>query len=277
LAIDEAKGLAVTGASVTKSAGHVILRPEPSLKLAARIKYGAKTIKLLVLSQSQARQIWVGQFEGRTRLIKTTSEVSFDGGGLELRSMGEANFSFSVYPALNTLPKSSLSLSQAMTDGVFQTLLAKAPEKQITASLTQTRQAGKAEPIVIGGTAKRALQPYPEAFGRAAAWSISVPKGALDNVADVFLDIDYQGDVARLFAGSEMLDDDYYFGKSWMIGLKRFKSEISAPLTLTILPLRKDAPIYLDEAVKATLPTTDQVVVVKSVKLIPQYVLKLNP
>ncbi len=73
-----------------------------------------------------------------------------------------------------------------------------------------------------------------------------------------------------------MIDDDYYYGETWTIGLKRFAAKLDAPLTLTVMPLRKDAPIYLDDAVRATLPDTDQVAVVKSVKLVPQYALRLK-
>jgi hypothetical protein len=142
--------------------------------------------------------------------------------------------------------------------------------------LTKIRQEGTAPPVPIGGLANRAIQPYPEAFAAPGAWSISAPKDALDDVADVFLDIDYQGDVARLFSGTRMLDDDIWYDGVWRIGLKRFKAEIEQPLTHTVMPLRKDAPIFFDDAVKAKLPAAAQVADVLSVKLVPQYVLGIK-
>lgn len=90
------------------------------------------------------------------------------------------------------------------------------------------------------------------------------------------MEISYKGDVARLFFGPTMLDDEYFYGAAWTIGLKRFSQEIKTPLTLTVLPLRKDAPIYIDDAVRAEMPSDDQVAQVTSVKLVPQYKLILT-
>lgn len=267
----------ISGAGLSKQGDLTLIRAKPSSAVAATIAANGKTITLVVLSKADARRVWQGEIAGKTRLVLTDDDVSFDKGALELRSMGDANFKVGVYPALDKTPSGSLSIGMAKTAGVFQTFVAKAPQKDLSATLTELRPAGKAPAITVGGRANRAVQPYPESIGRtSAAWAINVPKGALDGVADVFLDIDYQGDIGRLFTGPEMVDDDYYFGAVWQIGLKRFKDKLNEPLTVTVMPLRKDAPIYIDDAVRAALPPGDQVAAVKSVKLVPQYALKLT-
>jgi hypothetical protein len=277
LAVAAPSGVRVSGSSVTRSNGLALVRPEPSQEVAAVVRANGKTIRLLVVSQAEAKKLWVGKVAGRTRLVETDNEVSFGDEGLELRAVGDPNFRVGFYPALDKAPQADLALSRAKAGGgVFQVFAAKAPAKILTATLTKVRQEGAAAPIVIGGIANRAVQPYPESFGRSAAWSITAPKDALDGVADVFLDIDYQGDVGRLFSGETMIDDDFWFGETWRVGLKRFKSQLGKPLTLTVLPLRKDAPIYLDDAVKAQLPPGAQVANVKSVTLVPQYRLELR-
>ncbi|HVZ30326.1 MAG TPA: beta-galactosidase, partial [Asticcacaulis sp.] len=276
LAITSA-GAKISGAGLSKQGGVTLIHPKPSDAVAATVTANGKTLSLVVLSKAEARRLWQGEVAGQTRLVLTDAEVSFDKGAMELRSMGDANFKVGIYPALDKTPSGDLSIGLAKTTGIFQTFVAKAQPKDLTATLTELRPAGKAPPIVNGGRAGKAVQPYPENIGRtSAAWSISVPKGALDGVADVFLDIDYQGDIGRLFAGADMIDDDYYFGAPWQIGLKRFKDRLDAPLTVTVMPLRKDAPIYIDDAVRAALPPGDQVAVVKSVKLVPQYALHLR-
>ena len=47
------------------------------------------------------------------------------------------------------------------------------------------------------------------------------------------------------------MDDHFFDGSTWEIGLKRFAGQMSQPLTLTVLPMRKDAAIYLDDSVGA--------------------------
>jgi hypothetical protein len=276
LAITTAPGVRVRGADLTRRPGLILIAPKPSDRVAAIVRTPAKTIRLVVVSQAEARTLWVGEVAGRTRLVESPDEVSFEGAGLQLRAMGDPTFKVGFYPALARPPMAELALTPVRGDGVFQVFTASAPQKVVVATLTKTRQEGSAPPVMIGGLAQRAQQPYPEAFGRAAAWSITLPPGALDGVADAFLEIDYRGDVARLFSGPDMLDDDYYFGRVWTIGLKRFRAALDQPLTLTVLPLRRDAPIYLDEAVRAALPPADQVVEVRSVKLIPQYALDMR-
>ena len=54
---------------------------------------------------------------------------------------------------------------------------------------------------------------------QAAQWSIAVPAGALNGLSELFLEVSYEGDLARLTANHKLLDDDFYNGKPWMVGL----------------------------------------------------------
>jgi beta-galactosidase len=235
-----------------------------------------KTVSVLLLSPDEAKTLWKGRLEGQDRLVLTSDELSFRDQGIELRSVGDNHFSFSVYPALDHAPHASLSLKAATTNGMFQTYVATTPAKEIPVTVTKTSEAGEAPELKIGGAAGRALQPYPEAFGKSAAWSISVPADALVGLKNAYLQIDYQGDVARLFSGDDMIDDQFYYGQAWTIGLRAFEDRLKEPLMLTVMPLRKDAPIYLDDAAKARLRQTDQVAQVLSVKVVPEYALEID-
>ncbi len=55
--------------------------------------------------------------------------------------------------------------------------------------------------------------------------------------------------MARLSANGQLLDDNFSNGSPWMVGLKRYLTP-NQPSTfdLSILPLRKDAPIYFELA-----------------------------
>jgi hypothetical protein len=93
------------------------------------------------------------------------------------------------------------------------------------------------------------------------------------------LDIQYTGDIAHLESQGRLLDDNFYNGRAWQVGLKSFPvSTFAAPLKLDILPMPDIAPIYLDDAARLQLQQHPGAQIL-GVRLIPQYesVLTLSP
>ncbi len=118
------------------------------------------------------------------------------------------------------------------------------------------------------------LQAKPGAFGAAARWSIHIPKD-LGKVANTYLQIDYVGDIARLFVGDEMIDDHFFNGQTWEVGLSRFGDKLDQPLELAILPLRTDAPIAFDETARRALGDKAEVAELKKLSIAVEYEVKL--
>jgi hypothetical protein len=55
--------------------------------------------------------------------------------------------------------------------------------------------------------------------------------------------------------------DDFYNGKPWEIGLKRFAPQIlEKSLVLKLLPLRRDAPIYIATAYRPDFHKASEVI-----------------
>ena len=80
----------------------------------------------------------------------------------------------------------------------------------------------------------------------AALWRVKLPAD-LDMSSNPTLKIHYTGDVARLILNGRLLNDDFYNGSAFEIGLKRYAPEIaSGELLLAIFPLQKDMPVYFE-------------------------------
>ena len=244
--------------------------------LIARTRSGER-VRVLVLSEAQARQLWVLPLRGQTRLMLTDAQLFLDGEALQLRSHGDPHLQLRVYPGLGDKLDSSLPLRRRAQDGMFEVLDAVAPAMPNTAvRVTRLREALPVPPIAIGGPAQAALQPYPEVFGKSAAWTLEVPRSALQGANDAYLRIRYTGDVIRLFSGTELIDDAYYNGLDWEVGLKRYAGRLDQAFTLTLLPLRQDAPIYLEPDAVPKFPAASQLAELDSVQLIPEYALQLR-
>ena len=117
------------------------------------------------------------------------------------------------------------------------------------------------------------MAPSEDAFARAAAWDLTV-SGDIDRLdaGNFFLEVHYTGDEARLQAGPQLLDDNFYNGTTWSMGLRQFKAELRlGPLALRILPIRKDAPVYLEQEFRPDFTDKSQAIELKNITIIPQY------
>ncbi len=264
---DKARGcVRAPRAHVDEAAGAVVVDGiQPGLDAAFTLGCaGEKPLTVVVLSQAQARQAAIGTFQGRRRLVLSEAQAYFDGGRLVLRSAGQPHVRAAVYPPT--------PLKNAGRDGLFQVFDTTLPARDVAVAAKPLRDAQPARPVRIGGNASAAVQPDPEAFGASAAWLLDVAASRTSKDVDsLLLDIDFTGDVARLFDGTRMVDDWYYNGQRWQFDLGNLASKRQGPLTLTVLPLRADAPIYLPREHRPDFGGKPQVAELKAVKVVPVY------
>ena len=136
--------------------------------------------------------------------------------------------------------------SLALADGapVFEQPLKFSTRK---VPIAQIKTPGPAREIPkTTGKSPVAIAPTDADFTNAAVWKIKLPT-KLDLKSAPLLRIHYVGDVARLTLNGKLIADNFYAGREFDLGLNRYAPEIlSGDLRLEILPLRKDAPIYLE-------------------------------
>lgn len=117
-----------------------------------------------------------------------------------------------------------------------------------TPTINKIREAGKLRTITIGVN-KVAEEPSDEDFNQAAVYTIDLPD--VDRT-DLLLNIDYRGDVARLYVDGKLIDDNFYNGRPFLYGLWRLPKDCKQ-LELRIMPLQKDMPIYFPREADTTL------------------------
>lgn len=286
---------AAGGAQIASAGGHTLVSGvQPGAGTAVTVQRdGKRPLTIVVLTPEQSQQLSVVQLAGQQRLLLSADQAYTDDNALQLRSVGDSTFRFAVYPALATAPKgttksaawaagattpaATVPVRAAGNDGIFQAFEATLPSRDLKASVTQTREAQEAAPIAIGGGAKAAIQPLPESFKAAGAWQISVPREQLKGLDDALLQIDFVGDIGRLYSGTRMLDDWYYSGYQWQFGLKQQAALLDQPLTVSVLPLRADAPIYLPKEARPDFGGAKQMATVRGVTVIPVYQISIKP
>lgn len=277
---------------ISSPSGHVVRSGQPGsaaatggLVLVKDVKPGAnvavdlrtrsgKEVRIVLLSDEQAQRLWVVPLRGRERLVLTADQMFSRSEALELRSVGDPDFRLALFPAPRRALAGSLPL-RAGEEGIFESLSAEAAPRSIRLRVQRLRPARPVPPVRIGGPADAAMQPVPETYGDSAAWTLTLPPDALTG-GNAYLEIAYRGDVARLYAGSELLDDNFYDGETWEVGLKDYAAAAGRPLTLTVLPLRVDAPIYLPRRPHSTGKAGGQIAALDRARVVPVYRLRVQ-
>ncbi|HEX3729898.1 MAG TPA: hypothetical protein VHV47_08840, partial [Opitutaceae bacterium] len=210
----------------------------PDCLFTVRSRAGSET-RVLVLTQKQAGQIWKARLWGADRLFLSADTMIFDRKGVLWTQSRQPRMSFGVYPA----PK--LSLPSA-SEGLFTRFGISVPEHKVQVTWEKVRDPAQAAPVRVDNQGAAFAPADSTITAESGVWRVRVDPAALVGVHEVFLDIDYAGDIGRAYLGDRFVDDDYYFGRTWEIGLSRFAPEVlEKGLKITVLPLRKDAPIYL--------------------------------
>lgn len=269
-----------SGRAVTPAAGQTMVSGiTPGLDSAVSVTTKAgKTLDLVVITQQQADELWRVRLGETDVLILTPHQLGLTPEGFSLTSPGSPDFSFATYPQI-PVPVDGGTIRRDGQNGIFTAYRASQKAQEIPVTVSQTRAPGLAPPVATGGQAHGALEPTDSVIAAVQGeWEINVPWERLGEVADAFLTIGYAGDLARLYSGSQPLDDNFYDGQEWTISLGRLAAETggTGPLTLAVMPLRSDAPIYLQAGDKPVFGSNGQACAVNSLTAVPVYRLDIT-
>ncbi|WP_178018773.1 beta-galactosidase [uncultured Paenibacillus sp.] len=197
-----------------------IVRPTAGLQHQIFVKtVDGKAVRLVTLTRTEALQTY--RFDGlwgQDTLVISTSHLAVKDGQLICTSPGQSSMTLSLCPASapSARLRSSTGVLQAAAEhdgGLFQTY-------------TLEFVAYTPELAIASPTDRSAL--------------VAVPADWPESVSDVWLHIEYDGDVAAAYLGDRMLTDHIHYGLPWEIGLKQVRHELeNHQLHLSITPLRQ--------------------------------------
>lgn len=204
-----------------------------------RSQAGAR-VCIVLLDDSQSLACWKGEYRDRERVFLTQATLLLESDNLRLQSANPDHLSVAILPAEDLSP----GFARETEDGLFRRYNFPTPLREaMPVSAELLKPSGNARPVRIGSQ-RVAEAPGDLDFEEAAVWSIALPGPG--NLRGLLLRMRYAGDVARLYLDGELLVDNFYNGGEFEVGLDRYAPEIgTGELLLKILPLRRDAPIYL--------------------------------
>ena len=170
----------------------------------------------MVLTARQAEEAWKVKIGGSDHLLITAQDFFADPdaqqGQIWLRSRNDPHFDFAITPPLAAPLKATLPLTQ--TKGAVQasSFASEAPAWHMALELQPTKTAGTAPQVKLGPAPDEhkhgvAQAPAPGDLPQAAKWAITVPAKAMEGVSELYLQVNYQGDVARFSAAMKQTAD----------------------------------------------------------------------
>ena len=243
---DALTSMRVNGGIKSESSNQILVSAiEPSSRVVfeGNLPTGKK-LQVVVLTREQAQSATRISLGDGDHLVLSSQEVYSDGRSMTLRALAQPDFHFSVWPSLPSTQGSSLRVEPQPDDGIFKTYRALGKPRTVLASWTP-EQSVKPKPVSLSDPA---TVPTEEEIEAAPRWQVRLPTDAFVGVSDLFLKVEYQGDIARLSADGHLLTDDFYTGMPWCIGLKRFRRQVeSGPLEIAIVPWRDRSDVILDD------------------------------
>ena len=231
-----------------------------------------RAARIVLLTEAEAEDFWRVSLGGLNTALLSPADVFAESGGVHLRSLDPSRITASIFAPG----------SKGSTHTLWQERSWKIAPRKIAFTWTSLREAA-ARPALRMGKVKGRDHPMPIApddadFARAAAWTLRIPAQPMAGLSDIFVRIHYAGDVARLYEQGRLLDDDFYNGRVWEIGLKRFLPEaFGKKLEVDVLPLPRNAPIYLDPRAWEQMKPQGQTANVMGIQVLPQYEVVLRP
>jgi beta-galactosidase len=205
-----------------------------------RLEGDLENKEIITISREKAKDAWRIKLD-REYLVISKVPVIQKGSRIEILSEGKALIQ--VYPELERIP---MGLEKTGQNGMFAVYEAGTERK---GSSTDFR-------LLEQGT-------------DSTVYEIRIDYS--DKADNYFLELDYQGESAKLYLDNEMIADHFYYGDFWTVGLKRF--HFPKVLRLEIASLSKEDSIYLEKwpEIKG-----DKIMELKQTAIQAEYVIRLE-
>lgn len=254
----------------------IVSRVKSSRNAALQIATPKGKLQIILLSDADSLALWKANWQGRDRVFFSDSGLVVDGRNLRLTSSDRDDLTVGIFHAPENISYNGKSL-RGKNEGVFKFFTPEKPKAVSLAATFEKIQAAGALRKIPLGKIKEAVAAAPEDshFTNAAIWQIRLPRG-VDLGVDPILRLNYVGDVARVLLNGKLLVDDFYNGNQFEVGLRRYTPDIlTGDLRVEILPLQKNAPVYLAKSAQPDFGNADSLATLRGVKIIPRYTVQL--
>lgn len=221
------------------------------------VTLAGETVIVHLLTREQALNLWEVELCGERRLVLSETPFTVNDGELIFYSRGSGSTAFAMYPA---------------------------PQQELSSSFGKIRPGQEAD---VHGFTQYELE-LPDASFELQRQMSGNSKAALTLPAEVwehphlhelFLAVDYDGDVGNASINGRLTGDHFWNGDIWELGLLQHQKELKEhSLDLYIAPDRRGQLVRSDSAMAVQIAFIGQEIAeIRETKLIPEWRISVKP
>jgi hypothetical protein len=273
-AFDKTNGVGTVWGKISHQDGITILHDIKADKYNYAVRIQNKLLadeawEIVLLNEADSLALWKAKLDGNEKVFLTRAGFAVEDEKIKLSSENPTNLALEVYPLK---PRASIQ-----ADTIFKKINLPTLDGMVQkARIELVKLAGPVREIPLSTNKWHlAIKPNDADFTNAAVWKIKLPEN-LDMRLDPILRIRYIGDVARIKLDGKLLDDNFYNGREFDLGLKRY-GILDGELRLEILPLRNAAPIFIEEKAKPDFGDAESLAKPLSAEIINRHEVEFIP
>jgi beta-galactosidase len=235
-------GLSVSEGTVVEAGDLACVTVRPGrASLVTLTTPAGQTIRICTLTRQEALSLWKVDLWGQERIILCAADLLTGEGCLRLSGQAGMAAALSLYPDVSGGLAGPSGRLSAKTEGIFTTYALGLPAASLELAVERPQE-------------NKAV--------------VRLPAGAFTGLKEIFLKIEYIGDLGYAFIDGRLVHDNFNNGAPWEIGLRRFEARLTGrELYFYVTPFRKDRFVASDSpAVSAQIASGAERAEIRSIQ-----------
>ncbi|MEO8607945.1 MAG: beta-galactosidase [Chloroflexota bacterium] len=243
------QSLSVQSGEIIRRESSTIVSVIPGLDCMITLEnLSGKTVRIFTLTRDQAERCSKQSLWGRDRIVISDSTLVTDGDSCWLYSIGHNDVDMLVYPAVERHLATPFGGLRENQEGGFTRYSGSVPSKSVQVA----QQAIVSDRIVL-----------------------TFPADVLEQVNNVILQIDYEGDIGYAYVDGKLIHDHFNNGLTWEIGLKQVGQDLlEKEMVILVTPIVQNSvvPRYVPTGMAFRPDSNGQIpAVIREIRAVAEY------
>jgi hypothetical protein len=192
-----------------------------------------KRVIVYTLTSKESLEFWKTNLWGTESIILSNGNIIAAEDGIDLRSSDRDELHLGIFPPVEGSLKAKNGVIKPIGKSyIFEHYLVKLEDKSTAVDIKKINNS-------------KAV--------------INFTQDSFKGVKELFLKVNYVGDVGYAYIDGKLINDNFCNGEPWEIGLKRFEKELlKKGMYIYIAPIKKDTVVKRDSAMAAVKETSAQ-------------------